>query len=81
MLDSKLVSVFKKYDGVIDTMHFSDQYTGPKPTEVIITGVLCILMLSPLKLGVSPDEIDFLTKKDAFLRRFIWITNFISSSQ
>jgi len=33
MLDSKLVSVFKKYDGVIDTMHFSDQYTGPKPTE------------------------------------------------
>jgi hypothetical protein len=33
MLDSKLVSVFKKYPGVIDTIHFSDQYSGPKPTE------------------------------------------------
>jgi len=34
MLDSKLVSVFKKYPDIIDTIHFSDQYTGPKPTEV-----------------------------------------------
>ncbi|XP_023321424.1 coiled-coil domain-containing protein 47 [Eurytemora carolleeae] len=33
MLDSKLVSVFKKYPDIIDTIHFSDQYTGPKPTE------------------------------------------------
>lgn len=33
MLDSKLVSMFKKYPDVIDTIHFSDQYTGPKPAE------------------------------------------------
>jgi len=34
MLDSKLVSVFNKYPDVIDTIHFSDQYTGPKPADV-----------------------------------------------
>jgi len=33
MLDSKLVSMFKKYPDVIDTVHFSDQYTGLKPSE------------------------------------------------
>jgi len=33
MLDAKLVSMFKKYPNVIDTIHFSDQYSGPKPTE------------------------------------------------
>jgi len=33
MLDTKLVSLFKKYPNVIDTIHFSDQYSGPKPTE------------------------------------------------
>ncbi len=34
MLDSKLVSLFNKYPDVIDTIHFSDQYTGPKPADV-----------------------------------------------
>jgi len=33
MLDSKLVSMFKKYPDAIDTIHFSDQYTGLKPSE------------------------------------------------
>jgi len=33
MLDSKLVSIFNKFPEIIDTIHFSDQYTGPKPTE------------------------------------------------
>merc|ERR1711872_1016782 len=33
MLDSKLVSMFKKYPDAIDTVHFSDQYTGLKPSE------------------------------------------------
>ena len=34
MLDSKLVSMFNKYRDVIDTIHFSDQYTGVKPADV-----------------------------------------------
>lgn len=33
MLDSKLVSMFNKYKDVIDTIHFSDQYTGVKPAD------------------------------------------------
>jgi len=33
MMDMKLISLFKKYPNVIDTIHFSDQYSGPKPTE------------------------------------------------
>merc|ERR1719431_1516608 len=33
MLDAKLVSVFKKFPDAIDTIHFSDQYTGPKPSD------------------------------------------------
>merc|ERR1719189_2054621 len=33
MLDAKLVSMFKKFPDAIDTIHFSDQFTGPKPGE------------------------------------------------
>merc|ERR1711976_1068286 len=33
MLDAKLVSMFKKFPEAIDTIHFSDQYTGPKPAD------------------------------------------------
>lgn len=33
MLDAKLMSMFKKYPEAIETIHFSDQYTGPKPTD------------------------------------------------
>merc|ERR1711983_115853 len=33
MGDAKLVSMFKKFPDAIDTIHFSDQYTGPKPGE------------------------------------------------
>ena len=33
MLDAKLVSMFKKFPDAIDTIHFSDQYTGPKPPD------------------------------------------------
>merc|ERR1719400_576020 len=33
MLDAKLVSMFRKYPEAIETIHFSDQYTGPKPTD------------------------------------------------
>jgi len=33
MMDPKLIALFKKYPNVIETIHFSDQYSGPKPTE------------------------------------------------
>ena len=33
MLDAKMVSMFRKYPDSIDTIHFSDQFTGPKPGE------------------------------------------------
>jgi len=33
MLDAKLMSMFKKYPEAIESIHFSDQYTGPKPTD------------------------------------------------
>jgi len=33
MLDNKVVSLLKKFPDVVDTIHFSDQYTGPKPPE------------------------------------------------
>ena len=33
MLDAKLVSMFKKFPDAIDTIHFSDQFTGPKPGD------------------------------------------------
>ena len=33
MLDAKIVSMFRKFPDVIDTIHFSDQFTGPKPTD------------------------------------------------
>ena len=33
MLDAKLVSIFKKFPDAIDTIHFSDQFTGPKPAD------------------------------------------------
>ena len=33
MLDSKLSAVLSKYPDVIDSIHFSDQYTGLKPTD------------------------------------------------
>ena len=33
MLDAKLVSMFKKFPDAIDTVHFSDQFTGPKPAD------------------------------------------------
>lgn len=33
MLDAKIVSMFRKYVDAIDTIHFSDQFTGPKPAE------------------------------------------------
>jgi len=33
MLDAKMISMFRKYPDAIDTIHFSDQFTGPKPGE------------------------------------------------
>merc|ERR1719400_1503665 len=33
MLDAKIVSMFRKFPEHIDTIHFSDQYTGPKPAD------------------------------------------------
>ena len=30
MLDSKMVAVLNKYPDAVDSIHFSDQYTGPK---------------------------------------------------
>merc|ERR1711962_1741301 len=33
MLDAKIVSMFRKFPDVIDTIHFSDQFTGPKPAD------------------------------------------------
>jgi len=33
MLDSKMVAVLSKYPEALDSIHFSDQYTGVKPSE------------------------------------------------
>ena len=33
MLDSKLSAVLSKYPDAVDSIHFSDQYTGLKPTD------------------------------------------------
>lgn len=33
MLDPKMIAVLNKYENVVDSVHFSDQYTGPKPTD------------------------------------------------
>jgi len=33
MLDAKMVSMFRKFPDAIDTIHFSDQFTGPKPSD------------------------------------------------
>lgn len=33
MLDAKIVSMFRKFPDAIDTIHFSDQFTGPKPAD------------------------------------------------
>eukprot|EP00096_Caligus_rogercresseyi_P009377 TRINITY_DN3176_c0_g1_i1.p1 TRINITY_DN3176_c0_g1~~TRINITY_DN3176_c0_g1_i1.p1 ORF type:complete len:508 (-),score=185.70 TRINITY_DN3176_c0_g1_i1:895-2418(-) len=33
MLDSRLISLINKYPNAVDSIHFSDQYTGPKPSE------------------------------------------------
>jgi len=33
MLDSKMVAVLSKYPDAVDSIHFSDQYTGVKPSE------------------------------------------------
>merc|ERR1719430_1519503 len=33
MLDAKILSMFRKFPEHIDTIHFSDQYTGPKPAD------------------------------------------------
>lgn len=40
MLDSKVVSVLNKYGEYIDYIHFSDQYSGAKPTEEASSGAL-----------------------------------------
>jgi len=33
MLDAKILSMFRKFPEHIDTIHFSDQFTGPKPAD------------------------------------------------
>ena len=33
MFDPKMVAILNKYPESIDSIHFSDQFTGPKPTE------------------------------------------------
>lgn len=33
MLDSKMVAILNKYPEAVDSIHFSDQYTGPKPSD------------------------------------------------
>jgi hypothetical protein len=62
MLDSKVVAVLNKFTDLVDYIHFSDQYSGPKQQED--TGVLKlpdnqkVLMFGfnmPLK-GVSLEE-------------------------
>lgn len=33
MMDSRIVSFINKYSNIIDYIHFSDQYSGPKQQE------------------------------------------------
>ena len=33
MIDGKMTAILNKYPEMIDAIHFSDQYTGPKPTD------------------------------------------------
>ena len=33
MIDGKMTAILNKYPDMIDSIHFSDQYTGPKPTD------------------------------------------------
>ncbi len=33
MLDSKMVAILNKYPDAVESVHFSDQYTGPKPGD------------------------------------------------
>ena len=39
MIDGKMTAILNKYPEMIDAIHFSDQYTGPKPTD---DQVMCI---------------------------------------
>ncbi len=33
MVDPKMIAILNKYPEAVDSIHFSDQYTGPKPSE------------------------------------------------
>ena len=33
MLDSKILAVLNKYNNLVEYIHFSDQFSGPKQTE------------------------------------------------
>merc|ERR1712072_515549 len=64
MLDSKLSAVLSKYPDVIDSIHFSDQYTGLKPTDTeqapteLPTGKKVLIFTFNLNTakGILPDE-------------------------
>ena len=65
MLDSKLSAVLSKYPDVIDSIHFSDQYTGLKPTDTeqapteLPTGKKVLIFtfnLDTTTKGILPEE-------------------------
>ena len=40
MIDGKMTAILNKYPEMIDAIHFSDQYTGPKPTDDQVIWIL-----------------------------------------
>ena len=65
MLDSKLSAVLSKYPDAIDSIHFSDQYTGLKPTDAdqapseLPTGKKVLIFtfnLDTTTKGILPEE-------------------------
>ena len=43
MLDSKMVAVLAKFPEALESIHFSDQYTGLKPPEDQVISVVVLI--------------------------------------
>ena len=46
MLDSKMIAVLSKFPEALESIHFSDQYTGVKPPEDQVGTLFCLSRLS-----------------------------------
>ncbi len=63
MFDSKMTAILNKYPDAVDAIHFSDQYTGPKPADDQAPSelpegrkVLIFTFNMVMKKGVPVDE-------------------------